>query len=481
MRTALAKLLVAITLLSSAPAPLWAHAALKRSTPAAGAHLAQVPTLLRLDFTETLELNFASLRLVSSSGREIALGPLAYAPDSRRSLIASVKGAMDAGIYVVMWQVAGDDGHPVRGRFEFVVAPGVMGTKAAPGEMPGMHHDPVAMPEGEGFGAESPLYVVVRWVQFVAVLLTVGAVSFRYFVLGSLRRDVEREGERAEPAFLADAERHAAKVGQAAVAVLGASLVLRLFAQSYAMHGRGGVFDASLIGPMVGRTMWGWGWLLQLVGLVLAGVGFQRARSTSREVFLPGRKGRPASTVWWQLAAIGAVLIALSPGLSGHAASAPKLRLLAMLADGLHVMGASSWLGTLAVLLIAGLAAAMRQPQVRRGAIVRSQVNAFSPAALISAGLAAVTGVFAGWLHVGTIPNLWGTRYGVILLIKLGILSIVALTGFYNWRFVQPRLGTDEATVRLQRSARIEVAVAVLVLLATAVLVALPTSMDAVM
>ena len=114
MRKALAKLLVAITLLSSAPAPLWAHAALKRSTPAAGAHLAQVPTVLRLDFTETLELNFASLRLVSSSGREIALGPLAYAPDSRRSLVASVKGAMDAGTYVVMWQVAGDDGHSVR-------------------------------------------------------------------------------------------------------------------------------------------------------------------------------------------------------------------------------------------------------------------------------------------------------------------------------------------------------------------------------
>ncbi|NUS47720.1 MAG: hypothetical protein HOQ15_09025 [Gemmatimonadaceae bacterium] len=155
------------------------------------------------------------------------------------------------------------------------------------------------------------------------------------------------------------------------------------------------------------------------------------------------------------------------------------MRLLAMLADGLHVMGASSWLGTLAVLLIAGLAAAMRQPPVRRSSIVRSQINAFSPVALVSAGLAAVTGVFAGWLHVGTIPNLWGTRYGIILLIKLGILSIVALTGFYNWRFVQPRLGSDDATIQLQRSARVEVAVAAMVLLATAVLVALPTSMDA--
>ena len=108
-------------------------------------------------------------------------------------------------------------------------------------------------------------------------------------------------------------------------------------------------------------------------------------------------------------------------------------------------------------------------------------INAFTPVALASAALATVTGVFATWLHVGTIPNLWGTRYGITLMIKLAILGIVALTGFYNWRFVQPRLGSDEATTRLQRSARVEVAVAVLVLLVTAILVASPTSMDATM
>jgi putative copper export protein len=81
-------------------------------------------------------------------------------------------------------------------------------------------------------------------------------------------------------------------------------------------------------------------------------------------------------------------------------------------------------------------------------------------------------------LHVGTIPNLWGTHYGVTLLIKLTVLGLVALTGFYNWRFVKPRLGTSEASARLQHSARIEVLIAVVVLLVTAVLVGSPTSMD---
>ncbi|MBW3655662.1 MAG: CopD family protein, partial [Gemmatimonadetes bacterium] len=70
----------------------------------------------------------------------------------------------------------------------------------------------------------------------------------------------------------------------------------------------------------------------------------------------------------------------------------------------------------------------------------------------------------------------WGTGYGRALLLKVALLTAVAATGFYNWRRVLPRLGVDdEGTRRLQRSARVELAIAAAVLLVTAVLVALPT------
>lgn len=132
-------------------------------------------------------------------------------------------------------------------------------------------------------------------------------------------------------------------------------------------------------------------------------------------------------------------------------------------------------------MLVAGVPAAMTLPDGERGPMVAALINAFSPIALASAAIVTLTGVFAAWLHVGHLINLWGTRYGITLLLKLGVLGVVALTGFYNWRFVQPTLGTDGATVHLRRSARVEVAVAILVLLVTAVLVATPTSMDMVM
>ena len=480
------------------PVVAHAHGRLKSAFPADGAHLSQVPRIIRLDFSESPDLAFSSVRLTGPDGRAVPLGTMSYAVESKRSFVVPIAGAISAGTYTIAWQIAGDDGHPVRGQLKFVIAPGAMNAGIAPSAiaptttttgatsdtatMAGMHHDPVTMPTGGAFDAESPLYVLIRWIQFVGLLIAIGAVTFHSFVLAGIRRDPTSEGEAHEPAVLADVEGRAASIGLAASVALAIMLVLRLAAQGYAMHGSDGAFNPTLIGTMVSRTMWGWGWLLQLVGVCFAAAGFRMARHT---VVFTARKEaaspRGQTHVWWRLAGLGAVLLAFSTGLSSHASAAPRLRALAMLADGIHVLGASSWLGTLTVVLFAGLAISAAYPASVGAPFVRDLIRGFSPVALVSSGLAATTGVFAAWLHVGTIPNLWGTRYGIILLVKLTILGVVALTGFYNWRFVLPRLGTNEATASLRRSARVEVAVAVLVLLVTAVLVATPTSMDMVM
>ena len=468
------------------PGTAHAHGRLKSSLPAAGARLAQAPRVLRLDFSEAPDLTFSSVRLTSASGREIALGAVAYAPDSRRSMIATIAAALDTGSYTVSWQMGGDDGHPVRGRFSFTIAPGATGVGIVPsGALPAvapsaadstamanMHHDPMSMPQSEGFGSESLVYVLIRWVQFIGLVLVIGAVSFHVFVLAAVRRAPGEATPSGEPAILAAVESRAAAIGRAAIVLLAFTLALRLVAQGYAMHGREAGSDPALMIPMLRSTMWGWGWILQLVGVIVAGIGFLRARrARTHGRFHPG----------WRLAAAGAVMLAFSSGLGSHAASSPKLRSLAMLADGIHVLGASSWLGTLALVLFAGVVVARQHGADSSAAFVRTLINAFSPVALVSAGVAASTGLFAAWLHVGTVPNLWGTRYGLTLLTKLAILGAVTMTGFYNWRFVKPRLGTPEATTHLRRSAIVEVGVAVLVLLVTAVLVAMPTSMDMIM
>ncbi|MEO8564509.1 MAG: hypothetical protein ABI601_20715 [bacterium] len=76
---------------------------------------------------------------------------------------------------------------------------------------------------------------------------------------------------------------------------------------------------------MIGKTVCGKGWLLQLAAVVAAVVGFRIAGDPphSRETKDPARNpGR----IGWRVAALSAVGLALSLALSGHAASAPKLR-----------------------------------------------------------------------------------------------------------------------------------------------------------
>ncbi|MDQ3949955.1 MAG: CopD family protein [Gemmatimonadota bacterium] len=456
------------------PGRLLAHGTLKSSVPSKGAHLGVAPRELRLTFTERPELPFTRIQLLGPDSAVVLLGSLRL--DSATTVVADIRGPLRAGTYTVVWQVASADGHPVRGRFSFTIAPGAAGLGAAPQALgePGArvvapdreaqaaeHHSAVSLPNGEGFGAGSPVYVAIRWLGFAALLVVLGAVAFYWVVLGVLRR-------RAPPdrtnAFVPLATTRSATLGAAASLVLALTAIARLLAQSYAMHGAAGMLDTGLVGSMVSSTVWGWGWLLQVAAVTVAFAGFFAAR-----------RGRIRG---WTLAALGALALAFAPALSGHAASTPQLTGLAVVSDGLHILGAGGWLGSLLVVLVAGIPAALRTGGSSSGRAVADLVNAFSPTALAFAGLVAATGVIAASLHLGSVPALWQSGYGRTLLLKLAILSIVVATGAYNWRRVRPALGDGEGARRIRRSASAELAVGVLVLIVTAVLVAMPTPME---
>lgn len=454
--------LVAACLLS-APSVAFAHGGLKSSVPANGATLKTAPTQIRLVFTEAVELAFTRVELLGPQG-PVGLTSPAFAGADKRAVVTSIDAPLVAGLYTVSWQVAGADGHPVRGKYTFSIDSSASGLAIPPpaGAASGIaevHHDPQAFPDAGGFDAESPLYVLIRWLQFASILILTGAVAFHLFVLGFLKKK-----QRPDSPMLRPASQRAANIGFYAAIALAAVAIMRLLAQSYAMHAPGSGFAPALMWSMIGQTTWGWGWLLQVLAIITAIAGFYAARRN------PSRG--------WRIAAVGAAIGAFAPALSGHAASAPMLRPLAILADGLHIIGASGWLGSLLILLAAGIPAAMRLETDDRGPAVADLVNAFSPTALAFAGLTATAGVFAAWLHLGTIPALWQTEYGKTLLVKLAILGIVTVTGAYNFLYLKPRLGKMEGVKTIRRSATIEVAVAVLVLLVTAVLVATPTAMD---
>jgi putative copper export protein len=132
------------------------------------------------------------------------------------------------------------------------------------------------------------------------------------------------------------------------------------------------------------------------------------------------------------------------------------------------------WLGTLTVIVIVGISAALKTPDsVRPGARVATMINVFSPIALTCGGAIVLTGVTSALMEVPAVRALWTTPYGVILLLKLFFVVLLFAAGAWNWRRMRPRLTGDDAISPMRSSASFELMLAVAVLAVTAMLVAL--------
>ena len=142
-----------------------------------------------------------------------------------------------------------------------------------------------------------------------------------------------------------------------------------------------------------------------------------------------------------------------------------------------HMLAGGLWIGTLFILLAAGLPAVWRwaEPRERRGLLAADMVLAFSPMALIMGGLLATMGVVLVFRELDRIDQLWTTPYGLALLCKLAVVAVVFGLGAWNWKRLKPRLGDEAAAVTLRGSATRELLAALLVIVITAILVSLPS------
>lgn len=271
---------------------------------------------------------------------------------------------------------------------------------------------------------------------FVAQFLAAGAIGFRYFALRGRRIETDR-------AFYDDAARRAAVIGLVGVLMS----VLLAVAQVSSLAARRHVSVAALVTTDASTA-------LQVAFLALALVGFALAI---------GRL-----SLGWPLAATSVVAGSLRAVFLGKWASA---------VNPVHVLAAGLWIGTLFVLVTAGLTSLLRHEPTRdrRGAIAADMVNGFSPLALTMGGVVVLFGVITAWRHLHVLANLWSTPYGYTLIAKLCFVALVFGLGAWNWRRQRPTLGSEAAATSIRRSATTELTVAAIVLLITAVLVSLPS------
>ncbi|WP_284352620.1 copper resistance CopC family protein [Roseisolibacter agri] len=124
--------LAALTALLVTARPAFAHGRLKTASPGPQSRVTGVVRSLRLTFTERPEAAVSAITLVGPNGGSVPLGTAALDPRDPMTLVAPVTRGLGAGRYEVRWQMAGRDGHPVRGTYTFRVVGSTSSAATAP-------------------------------------------------------------------------------------------------------------------------------------------------------------------------------------------------------------------------------------------------------------------------------------------------------------------------------------------------------------
>jgi putative copper export protein len=292
------------------------------------------------------------------------------------------------------------------------------------------------------------LLIASRLLWYGGCLGVIGSSAFRVLILPAARLPSQ------------SLDRATATAGVAGAAILLAGVLARLYAQAYVSFGLEEPLTLELIWIVAtDLPPWSSGWLAQLAAAVFSLLAFAAARGGSR--------------TGWALASVAALAVAGSAPLTGHAVAQADWYTLPIALQAVHVLGAGVWIGGLFVMVAAGVSVLTRQPSPGT-APVAALVNAFSPFALGGAALLALTGVVTTVLYLHTVSDLWTTRYGLTLLLKVAVVTTVAGAGYVNWQHVRPQLSSPGGGDTLRRTATIELLLALAVLMITAVLVGLP-------
>ncbi|MFQ6028946.1 MAG: CopD family protein, partial [Dehalococcoidia bacterium] len=375
-------------------------------------------------------------------------------PDPR-TLAVSLE-PLEPGTYTVAWEVTSvTDGHRTNGSFRFIVTGGGRLFLGTGDDVTQTTIDPRL----------TLVKSLIRWVELAGLSLIAGTVGTLLVVWRPLLISAPGSSPSSPVPQLQ-------RLVWAGLVIVGGALIADWLFRSVASAGANGNGLAILLqsvfnGPAALLMA------LRLALLVAIGVLWHRTGTTTA---VPGTKSMG-------LVAGLTGLLLLGRSLGSHAAAAQSGLVWAnVAADFLHLLAAAWWIGGLVALLV-GLKACHFQRQVILRVLPR-----FSLLALAAIALIGVTGIYNGWLNVGSYRALGSTPYGQLLLLKsVVLLPVLALGAWHLFLGYPGLLGRlqqrfnellQSAGPRLRFSLRGEMACLAVILALTSLLSSLPLAKD---
>lgn len=170
-------------------------------------------------------------------------------------------------------------------------------------------------------------------------------------------------------------------------------------------------------------------------------------------------------TRWGAMLVLPLALYDLVPmALQGHASHGTVLKYSLVV----HVLAVSVWVGGLAALLMH----VRNEPTLLAIALPR-----FSTVALTCYVIIAASGIAASWYLLGSLSVLWGSRYGVLVMLKASALITLGVFGWWHRRHTVGRIRTSQDG--RARRAFIQLAAAEILVMVVAVAIAVALSRTA--
>lgn len=455
------------------PSQAWAHPEILVMEPPADAQLETPPSEVLMVFSEELEAAFSQIRVFSSSGEQVDLGDGGRDPNDPTALLVGL-GPLDPGLYSVVWQTIGSDGHQIRGSYSFTVLEGAQTSEQAPSvapEAPSQPSEPapaqsvplVQEPEQPAWLNEL-LMPLLRSLMLLFALVVSGA----WFSLQTVFQAAWARQNSPIPTQIMAKWR---SISRWSLGLLLLSCLLFVLCLSLIY---GGQLSGTALFNTISATRLGNAVAVRgLLALLMLGL-----------FALPASLGRVRDGLFW----LTNLALLASFSFAGHAA-AQNAPLLPISADLLHMAACAVWVGGLITLVLLLPLAKQTAPAQVQASLFESIVTRFSSLALLSVLCLTLSGLYASTLHLQALSQLWTSSYGLALLVKLVVFGGLLLLGAYNLIWLRPRFvawakRTSDALEQrdwvsiLHNTLRLEVVGSIIVLLAVGVLtnVAPPTA-----
>lgn len=425
----------------ASPGDAGAHAYLEQSEPAANAVVPDTPAEVRMTFTEPLEPSYTEAVLYAADGSPITTEPAGVNPDDGYELILPLPDDLPLGTYTVQWSnISTADGHPEVGFFSFTIGEPANVTPVTP-----------PADAGDTTGGANRVTQLGRWLGVLGIVAAVGSLCCWCWVIRPPAQALPEEMQNRLSRRVAWFAR-----GSILLSLLGVALALVTQARDAA-----GELTGAAVVEFVRESHTGEMLALRLGLLLLFG-----ALLASRIPWEP--QSGMLDTLLAQAVGLG---VLFQFALLTHATAQEQGQPAAVAAEWLHLVAAAVWVGGLLTLAAALTGLKDRIGGQERRALLAEVITRFSTLAICAVLLVSLSGLYAGWVHLGSLSNLTGSSYGCTLLIKLALTVPLVGLGALNLLVIGPALRRSAGRERdFSRTVRLEAVLGAGVLLVAAIL-----------